>query len=240
MEALLTKLKLSRIKEVYPDWIKKATEEEISYYDFLKSLLEEEVCARYDNRMKRSIKQAKFPYHRTIEQFDFTFRPDLKKRVIQGYMNHSFIQDSRSLVLIGAAGLGKTHLAVSIGLKMIHLDYKVKFITAQDLLNKYATAEDLVSKNRVLKPFLSCDLLILDELGYLPYDKEAAPAFYQLIAGRYEKKATIITSNKGLSEWGSVLHDYSLASAIVDRLMHYGDIFHLKGESYRLVGKRGF
>lgn len=238
MERMMTCLKLARIREVYPDWIKRAAEEEMSYSDFLRGLLEEEICAREDNSLNRRRRAAGFPFEKGIEQFDFNFRPELKKQVILSYLSASFVEQGHSLVLIGAAGLGKTHLAIGIGLKMIQLGYSVRFITSQELLNRYSVARSIQDKEKYLKPLIRCDLLILDELGYLPCTADAAPAFYQLIAGRYEKRATIITTNKSLNEWGTVMHDSALAAAIIDRILHHGDVFLLKGDSYRLRKKK--
>jgi len=145
----------------------------------------------------------------------------------------------RCLVLVGPAGLGKTHLSVAIGLKMLQRGYAVRFITVQALLNQVLARRDVDGRQRVLKPLLLADLLILDELGYLSHPVEVGPLLYEVIAGRYEHKATIITSNKSLSEWSRVLHDSALAAALIDRLMHHGEVFYLKGESYRLKDKRG-
>lgn len=203
MEQILKRLKLARIRQIYPDWIKKATDAEMSYSDFLHGLIEEEVCAREENNLNRRRKMAGFPFEKSIEQFDFQWRPELKSKVINSYLTSSFVTEAHSLVFIGAAGLGKTHLAIAIGLKMIQLGYVVKFLTTQELLNKFSAAETAQAMQRVLKPCIACDLLILDELGYLPCSKDAAPAFYEMIAGRYEKKATIITSNKTLIRMGN-------------------------------------
>jgi DNA replication protein DnaC len=238
MEDLMTKLKLARIREVYQDWIDKASQEEMGYADFLRGLLSEEVCAREDNQMKRRMRQADFPFEKTVEQFDFSLRPELKRQVILNCLDPTFINQGKSLVLIGPPGLGKTHLAVAIGVKMVQLGYSVKFQMAQQLINDYLQKKDNEEGQKLLSSLAKVDLLVIDEFGYLPHDKEAGPLFYQVISDRYEQKGTIITSNKSLRSWAEILHDSSLASALIDRLMHHGEVFYLSGESFRLRGKQ--
>jgi DNA replication protein DnaC len=239
MQQLMTRLKLARVRDVYEAWLERATQDSLSYRDFLEGLLQEEILAREENQLRRRLKLAGFPFEKTIDQFDFSYRPELKKQVILRYVDDSFITAGESLVLVGPAGLGKTHLSVAIGLKMVQRGYVVRFITVQALLNQVLARRDLEARQKVLKPLLTCDLLILDELGYLSHPVDVGPLLYEVIAGRYEHKATIITSNKSLSDWSRVLHDSALAAALIDRLMHHGEVFYLKGESYRLKDKRG-
>jgi DNA replication protein DnaC len=238
MQELLTKLRLARIRNVHEEWVERASREAMPYRDFLRGLLEEELCAREENAVRRLIQQAKFPFEKGIDQFDFRFRPELKRQVFATYLDSSFVEQGRALVLIGAAGLGKTHLSVSIGLKMCALGYHVRFITAQALVNQVLAQPSYAARNKVLAPYLKCDLLCLDELGYLPSDPQIGPVLYEVIAGRYEKKAIVLTSNKSLTDWSGVLHDSSLAVALVDRLMHHGEVFYFQGDSYRLRGKK--
>lgn len=234
----LTQLKLARIREIHKEWIDKAAKEEMSYAEFLKGLLSEELCAREENQLKRRMSQASFPFEKTIEQFDFSLRPELKRQVILNCMDPTFITQGRSLILIGPPGVGKTHLAIAVGIKMIQLRYSVKFVMAQRLINEYLSFGDTSSRQELLSSLSKVDLLIIDELGYLPHDKEAGPLFYQLISDRYDKKGTIVTSNKSLRSWAEILQDSSLAAALIDRLMYHGEVFYLNGESYRLKGKK--
>ena len=150
MEKLLTQLKLARIRDVYQDWIDKASREEMSYADFLRGLLSEETCAREENQIARRMKQACFPFEKTIEQFDFSLRPELKRQVVLNCMDETFVHQGRSMVLIGPPGTGKTHVSISVGIKMIQLGYSVKFVMAQGLINDYVGMKDMGDRQELL------------------------------------------------------------------------------------------
>jgi len=236
VKEILTRLKLARIRETYEEAAERAARDGLGYRDFLRGLLEEEVIAREENQLRRRQKLAGFPFEKTIEQFDFRFRPELKKQVFQNYLDASFVHQGRTLVMIGAPGVGKTHLAVAVGVRMIVLGFEVRFVTVQRLVNQ-ALAAGASGRSKLVKPLLDCDLLILDEFGYLPADPAVGPLLYEIVAGRYERKATIVTSNKSLPEWGRILGDTTLAAALVDRLLHHGEVYYFQGESYRVRGK---
>jgi DNA replication protein DnaC len=233
----LTQLKLSRIREVYPTWISHAEQQQMGYGEFLDELLSEELLGRQENHIRRKLKAAGFPYLATLEQFDFSVRPELKRAVMVRFFDSAFIEKAGALLLIGASGLGKTHLAVAVGTKMVQLGYTVRFLTAQQFANSVLAAPSRADVARVLQPLLSCDLLILDEFGYLPGEPRIGPALYELVSGRYQRRATVITSNKSLASWGEVVGDSALMMAILDRLLHHGEVFYLRGSSYRLRGK---
>lgn len=180
---------------------------------------------------------ANFPYAATIDQFDFTLRPELKRTVILRYLDSSFVTSAGSLLLIGASGLGKTHLAIAVSTKMVQLGYRVRFLTAQQLANAVLAAAGRIEVAQFVQPLLTCHVLILDEFGYLPLAPQVGPVLYEVLAGRYEKGATIITSNKSLATWGQLVGDSALMMALVDRLLHHGEVFYLRGSSYRMRGK---
>jgi DNA replication protein DnaC len=237
LEQKLVALKLGRIRQVYSSWVEQAVHSELGYAEFLDQLLTEELLARQENQLRRKMKAAGFPYAATIDQFDFSLRPELKRAVLMRFFDSSFITTASSLLLIGPSGLGKTHLSVAVGTKMVQLGYSVRFVVAQQLANAVLVATTPTERARLSSSLISCDLLILDELGYLTLDPRVGPVLYEIISGRYEKGAIVITSNKSLSAWGDLVGDTALMMAIIDRLLHHGEVFYLRGSSYRMRGK---
>lgn len=157
------------------------------------------------------------------------------------YFDSSFVEKAQNLLLIGASGLGKTFLAVALGTKMVQLGYEVRFITAQALANEVLKAKDRAGVEKLLNPLMKCPVLILDELGYLPLEAGFGPMLYELISGRYQKGTTVITSNKSLGVGGEIIGGSGSATAlmmaIIDRLLHQGEVYYFKGPSMRLRGR---
>jgi DNA replication protein DnaC len=238
IEQKLRQLKLGRMQAVVAGAIAQAEQHQLGYGEFLDELLAEEVLGRHETQIRRRLAQARFPYPATLEQFDWQARPELKRAVMMRYFDSAFVEQAGGLILIGPSGLGKTHLAIAIGTRMAQLGYSVRFLTAQHLANQVLAAPSRAAVSEVLQPLVRCQVLILDEFGYLHIDPQLGPALYELVSGRYGHGATIITSNKSLTTWGDLVGgDTTLMMAILDRLLHHGDVFYLRGASYRLRGK---
>jgi DNA replication protein DnaC len=238
VEQKLTQLKLGRMRTVVASAIAQAEQHQLGYGEFLDDLLAEELLGRHENHIRRRLTQAGFPYMATLEQFDWQARPELKRPVMMRYFDSGFVEKAGNLILIGPSGLGKTHVAIAVGTRMVQLGYSVRFLTAQQLANQVLAAPTRAGVTAVLQPLLRCQLLILDEFGYLTVDPQLGPALYELVSGRYGKGATVITSNKSLGSWGELVGgDTALMMAILDRLLHHGEVFYLRGSSYRLRGK---
>jgi DNA replication protein DnaC len=233
----LSTLKLGRMRQVYPSWTLQAAHTEMGYGEFLEHLVTEEVLARQENQLRRKMRAAGFPYAATIDQFDFLLHPELKRTVMLRFFDSSFVTTAGSLVLIGPSGVGKTHLSLAVGTKLVQLGDSVRFVMAQQVANAVLTAATRADLARLIEPLIHCDLLILDEFGYLSVEPQVGPVLYEIISGRYEKGATLITSNKSLASWGELVGDTALMMAILDRLLHHGEVFYLRGSSYRLRGK---
>jgi DNA replication protein DnaC len=237
IQSYLKSLKLSGIAPVYEELSLKATKSKLQYEEYLLLLLEEEIKRKQDASVKSKIISAKFPFVKTIEEFDFSFQPDFKEKEVIRLSGLEFIENKENVIFLGPPGVGKTHLAIGLGIKACIQKYRVIFISASKLL------EDLLisSKNGTLVNKLLMysrfNLLIIDELGYMPIVKEQANLLFQLISMRYEKGSVILTSNYNFDEWSKVFDDNIVASAIIDRLVHHSSLFYINGSSYRIKDK---
>lgn len=234
----LTELKLAGMKKTLEVRLQQAGGDSVSYTEFLSLLLEDETLNRQDNRRKDLYRQARFPFEKGLEDFDFSFQPSLKKREILELATGNFLTTTTNILFIGQPGTGKTHLSVALGLRALSLGKTVLFTPLWEMLDSLQQSRADFSFAKKIQHFLKPDLLILDELGYKSLANQAVQDLFEVIARRYEKKAIIITSNRNLSEWDKVFLDKTLTTALLDRLLHHSQVIEIKGESYRRMEQK--
>ncbi|MBL7095740.1 ATP-binding protein [candidate division KSB1 bacterium] len=233
METLIYQLKsirLSAMAQKLPIRLQEATANELPYLDFIKNLVDDELTIRKDRLLNRRLKQAQFPYLRTIEDFDFSFNPSINKQQIKQLAAGAFIAKNENVLLIGPPGVGKTHLAVVFGINAIHCGFSVLYRSIFDV------AKDINKKSEddIIDLFLKPHLLIIDELGMKNLSQHATEIFLEVIHRRYLKRSTIIATNRPIEDWGKIIGDNATASAILDRFLENVHFIKITGRSYRM------
>jgi DNA replication protein DnaC len=234
----LGRLRLGRLVEQLDALLSNAAHGEPTYLDFLDAILREEVGAKQRKRVAMGIQIAHFPTVKTLDDFDFKFQPSVDQKLVRELAVSRYIANAENVLVFGPPGVGKTHLAIGLGRAAVEAGYTVLFTSATALLGALSKAETEGQLAERLAFYAKPKLLVVDELGYLPFEKRSAHLFFQLIARRYEKGAMIITTNQVVTQWGTVFGDEVLAAAILDRLLHHSFTLMIQGESYRLKQKR--
>jgi DNA replication protein DnaC len=227
-------LKLPGLAENVDALVSRAESDTMGYRDFLDLILEEEVGQREGRRFRNALKLSGLPHHKGIDDFDFAFQPGLDARKVRGLATLDFVAAKANAVLLGPPGVGKTHLAVALGLAACQAGYSIYYTTLDDMVARLRSAETLGRFTQQLRTYVRPSVLVIDEVGYLPLDRAAANMVFQLVARRYEHGSIVLTSNKSINEWGQVFTDEVLATAILDRLLHHCEVISINGPSFRL------
>lgn len=231
----LTKLNLNNMAANIKNYRQLVNDKQISFSEALLELTNKEVAYQQHQSLKRMIERAHFPIIKRLSEFDYTFQPSINQQQIEEFATMSFLDNQENIIFIGSPGVGKTHLSIGLGVEACRQGVRTFFINCHELILRLRKAQEKQHLERVIRRYERYDLLIIDELGYLPISAAEANLLFQLINGRYERNSTIITTNVPLSSWGTVLHNRAAAEAILDRLVYHSHVIKIKGKSYRLA-----
>ena len=234
LEQDLAELKLTKVAEIYREVLDEAARNNTSALEVLASLIASEAAFRRERAMQNRMKRAKLPKRKTLDEYKFTFPKRIPKQAVLRLFDCEFVSQHRCAVLIGPTGTGKSHLLTALGYTACEKGITVRFTRAIDMINTLTTAQVNGTLEKALKHYVNPSLLLLDELGYLPIDKRGADLMFQVVAARYEAGSIVITTNRPFRDWGKIFDvDNTLATAMIDRLMHHGEALVIQGKSYR-------
>jgi len=233
IQSYFKQLKMPQASKVYQSMAREAENNNLSYEEYLFGVLEQEITQRESNRIERGIRQANSLIIKTLDSFDFKAVPSLSKQKVLKLAGCDYIKNLENVILVGNSGVGKTHIATALAYEACRQGMKVKFYTAAGLINEMLAAQQEYKLNRLEKQFLSYHLVVIDELGYVPFSKTGAELLFQFCSARHERGSLIITTNLEFPKWTEVLLDAQLTAALLDRLTHKAHILNINGESYR-------
>ena len=236
----LDELGFTDVEPYLSEYLTKASKEGISLLDSLIHISDREITLRNQRAAQIQVSVSHFPYIKTLDEFDYHFQPSVNKAEIKDLSTLRFIDKKENILFYGTPGTGKTHLATSIGIEAASQRISTYFINFAVLMEKIKKAAQENRLEQIIRHYMKYTLLIIDEIGYLPVDKDSSYGFFQLIASRYEKKPTILTTNQPFSKWPDIFGDSVIANAIIDRLVHHCDIIKITGHSYRIKGRKIF
>ncbi|GEB78580.1 IS21-like element helper ATPase IstB [Sporolactobacillus inulinus] len=233
LDHVTKQLRVPTIAKQYRSMAREAETHNSRYEEYLLALLEAEAQTREENQKQRRLKQAKFPVHKTLDTYDFSLMPSLNRNQFLTLAKGEFVRKKENVIFLGNSGTGKTHLATGLGIELIQNGYQVKFITATDLVEELVMAYEEQKLNAFEKRWLKFDMVIIDELGYVPFSKTGAELLFQFFSSRYERASIMLTTNLEFTEWTTLFGDEKMTAALLDRLTHRCHIHLLNGESYR-------
>ena len=235
----LAELKLYRIAEIYQEVLDEAARKQSSMLQVLAALMAEEVAVHHNRALERRIDRAKLPPRKTLEDYDFTWPKRIPKEKILRLFDGDFVARHECVVFISTTGLGKSHLLNALGYTACEKGLSVRFTRVVDMINTLTTAQLRGTLEKALRDYTRPQVLLLDELGYLPIDKRGADLLFQVVAARYECGSVVVSTNRAFREWGTMFDgDNTLATAMIDRLMHHGEPIVIRGDSYRMKDKK--
>jgi len=234
IQSYFKQLKMPQASKVYQSMAREAEDNNLSYEEYLLGVLEQEITQRESNRIQRGIRQAAFPVIKTLDSFDFKAVPSLNKQKVLKLADCEYIRHLENVILVGNSGVGKTHIATALAYEACRKGFKVKFYTAAGLINELIAAQQEYRLNRLEKQYSAYHLVVIDELGYVPFSKTGAELLFQFCSSKHERGSLIITTNLEFPKWTEVFLDEQMTAALLDRLTHKAHILNINGESIAL------
>jgi DNA replication protein DnaC len=231
-------LKLRTFESILDNYLEIAARDKKSTIEILDYLVDQELRSKEGRSLALRMRKAGFPMEKRLDDFDFGFQPSLDKGIIKEIASLKFIHNAENVVLLGPPGVGKTHLAIAFGIEAVIAGFRVQFANASALVERLVKADKEKKLEEMIRDLSKFQLIIIDEMGYLPFDDLGAHCFFQLVSRRYERASIIFTSNKSYGEWGDIFRDHVIAAAILDRILHHCTTVNIKGDSYRLKDRR--